>query len=315
MKTALLIALGIVTAGYFVMWFLAIARARREQGPAGQSPRIAPGPADIVIGFITNFLDTLGVGSFATTSSIFKLKSLVRDEEIPGTLNVGHTAPSILEAFIYIVVVDVDVVTLVLMLAASAVGAWLGAGVVSHWPRRKVQIGMGTVLFAAAAIMAMSQLHWIPGGGDALGVTGAKLAIAVGGNAILGALMTLGIGLFAPCMMLVALLGMNPRAAFPIMMGSCAFLMPVGSARFIRTRRYNLKSALGLTTGGVPGVLLAAFLVKSLPLTWVTRLVIVVVVYTAVMLLRSAHMEWRAKQESTGGTVGGATPALDESGV
>lgn len=311
MKTALLITLGVVTAGYALIWFLAIVRLRREPRAPGETQRIAPGPLDLAIGFVTNFLDTLGVGSFATTSSIFKLKGIVRDEEIPGTLNVGHTAPSILEAFIYIAVVDVDVVTLILMLAASCVGAWLGAGVVSAWPRRKVQIGMGSVLFAAAAIMTMSQLHWIPAGGDALGVTGAKLAIAVAGNAVLGALMTLGIGLFAPCMMLVALLGMNPRAAFPIMMGSCAFLMPVGSARFIRTRRYNLKSALGLTTGGLPAVLLAAFLVKSLPLTWVIRLVIVVVLYTAFMLLRSAHVEWRSRRESPAGTGIDPTPAME----
>lgn len=315
MKTALLVALGVVTAGYALMWFLAVLRVRREPRPAtGEARKIAPGPLDIAIGFVTNFFDTLGIGSFATTSSIFKLKGIVRDEEIPGTLNVGHTAPSILEAFIYIAVVDVDVVTLVLMLAASCVGAWLGAGVVSGWSRRKVQIGMGSVLFAAAAIMAMSQLHWMPGGGMALGVTGGKLLIAVAGNAVLGALMTLGIGLFAPCMVLVALLGMNPRAAFPIMMGSCAFLMPVGSARFIRTRRYNLKSALGLTSGGIPGVLLAAFLVKSLPLTWVAWLVVVVVLYTAAMLLRSAHVEWRSRMESPTGAGIGPTPALDYSG-
>lgn len=312
MKTALLIALGVVTAIYAVMWALGIAKERRQpRTGAGPAPRVAPSLLDIGIGFITNFLDTLGIGSFATTSSIFKLKGLVRDEEIPGTLNVGHTAPSILEAFIYIAVVEVDVVTLILMLAASAVGAWLGAGVVSSWSRRKVQIGMGSVLFVAAAIMAMKQLQWLPGGGNALGVTGAKLAIAVAGNAVLGALMTLGIGLFAPCMMLVALLGMNPRAAFPIMMGSCAFLMPVGSARFIRTRRYNLKSALGLTTGGVPGVLLAAFVVKSLPLTWVIWLVVVVMLYTAVMLLRSAHVEWRSRQELANGGGIAATPALE----
>ena len=47
-------------------------------------------------------------------------------------------------------------------------------------------------------------------------------------------------------MILVSLLGMNPTAAFPIMMGSCAFLMPVGSLRFIRERAYSLPSALGL---------------------------------------------------------------------
>jgi uncharacterized membrane protein YfcA len=314
MKLALLIALAIVTASYALIWFRAIAAARKAPHPQdGPATGGMPSSWDTVIGFGTNFFDTLGIGSFATTSSIFKLKAIVRDEEIPGTLNVGHTLPSILEAFIYIAVVDVDVVTLILMLAASAMGAWLGAGIVSGWPRRKIQIGMGVTLMAAAVFMIMSQLHWLPGGGTALGLTGVKLVIAVLGNAVLGALMTLGIGLFAPCMMLIAILGMNPTTAFPIMMGSCAFLMPVGSSRFIRTRRYNLKSALGLTLGGIPGVLLAAFLVKSLPLTAVRWLVVVVVVYTSVVLLRSAHQEWRKRADAaTAGTAGMEQAATDE---
>lgn len=290
MKTALLATLAIVTVTFLGFWIIPILLAKPKPAD-GARPRRVPNGLDLVVGFITNFFDTLGIGSFATTSAFFKLWGLVQDERIPGTLNVGHTLPSITEAFIYIVVLQVDAVTLILMIAASAVGAWLGAGVVSHWPRRKIQIGMGGTLLAAAAIMVMTQLQWLPGGGDHLGLTGIALAIGIVGNAVLGALMTLGIGLFAPCMMLVSLLGMNPRSAFPIMMGSCAFLMPPGSVRFIRAGSYSLKSALGLTLGGVPAVLLAAFLVKSLPLFMVRWLVVGVVIYTAAMLLRSAIVE------------------------
>jgi uncharacterized membrane protein YfcA len=246
---------------------------------------------DGAIGLVTNFFDTLGIGSYATTTSFFKLWRVVRDEQIPGTLNVGHTLPSVLQAFIYIAVIEVDVTTLALMIGASVVGSWLGAGVVARWPRRKIQIGMGLALLATSGIMLMSQLHLLPGGGDLLGITGVKLAAAVAANAVFGALMTLGIGLYAPCMMVVYLMGMNPKAAFPIMMGSCAFLMPVGSVRFIREKSYNLKSALGLAIGGIPGVLLAAFLVRSLPLGAVRWLVVAVVVYTALMMLRSAAIE------------------------
>lgn len=287
MKSILFIGLGVFALGYLFVW---IRHARHSRQPGAR-----PSALDIGIGFVTNFFDTLGVGSFATTTPLFKLGGLVRDEQIPGTLNVGHTMPTVAEALIYMALVQVDVTTLVLMITASALGAWLGAGVVSRWPRRKVQIGMGSVLLAAAAIIVMKEMHWVPGGGDALGLTGGKLVIAVAGNAFLGALMTLGIGLFAPCMILIALLGMNPLTAFPIMMGSCAFLMPVGSVRFIRAGSYNLKAALGLAIGGVPGVLLAAYIVKSLPLMWVNRLVVCVVVYTAIMMLRSAGRERRTR--------------------
>jgi len=242
--------------------------------------------------------DTLGIGSFATTSAFFKLWGMVPDEQIPGTLVVGHTPPSLLQAFIFIAVVQVDFATLVLMIASSAVGAWLGAGIVSRLPRRKIRIGMGGALLAAAAVMTLTQLGWIPGGGDSLGLSGPSLALAILGNMVFGALMTLGIGLYAPCMILVSLLGMNPRAAFPIMMGSCAVLMSVGSVPFIRSERYSLKAALGLTVGGIPGVLLAAFVVKSLPLSAVRWLVVAVVIYTASMMLRSAMLERRASREA-----------------
>ena len=293
MKTALFVGLGLVTLGFLYIWIQEIARTRRLRGAEGAAAGM-PSALDAGIGFFTNFLDTLGVGSFATTSSLFKLGGLVRDEQIPGTLNVGHALPTVAEALIYVALVQVDIATLVSMIAASVMGAWLGAGMVSRWPRRKVQIGMGSVLLAAAAFIVLKQMSWMPGGGQALGLTGLKLAIALVGNALLGALMTLGIGLFAPCMILIALLGMNPLTAFPIMMGSCAFLMPVGSVRFVRSGSYNLKAALGLAAGGVPGVLLAAYVVKSLPLAAVNWLVVAVVVYTSLTMLRSAQRERRA---------------------
>jgi uncharacterized membrane protein YfcA len=283
MKTAVIGALAAVGAGFVSVWAIALARAAAWRRP--------PGWLDTGVGFVTNFFDTLGIGSFATTTSFFKLWGLVADEEIPGTLMVGHTPPSLVEAGIFIAVVQVDLATLVLMIASSAVGAWFGAGIVSRLPRRRIRLGMGTALLAAATVMMMSQLQWLPGGGESLGLSGPALALAIAGNLVFGALMTLGIGLYAPCMMLVSLLGMNPRAAFPIMMGSCAVLMSVGSVPFIRTGRYNMKAALGLTAGGIPGVLIAAFLVKSLPLGAVRWLVVAVVIYTAAMMLRSALQE------------------------
>jgi len=175
------------------------------------------------------------------------------------------------------------------MIVAAVLGSWLGAGVVAKWPKRTVQIGMGGALLAAAAFMLMRQLDLFPAGSDAIGVRGMTLVVAVAGNFLLGALMTLGIGLYAPCMILVSLLGMSERTAFPIMMGSCAFLMPIGSLRFIREQAYSLRNAIGLAIGGIPGVLIAAYLVKSLPLFYVRWLVIVVVLYTAVTLLMSAR--------------------------
>src|SRR5215467_268772 len=196
---ALLAALTVLTGGYVVGW------SRLENGPS---------PGAMAVGWLTNFLDTLGIGSFATTTSLFRAFKMVPDRIIPGTLNVGHTLPTVAEALIYTAIIPVDVTTLVSMIAAAVLGAWLGAGIVAKWPKRYVQIGMGCALLVAATLFFMTAMHLFPGGGEALGVRGVWLVVAVAGNFLLGALMSLGIGLYAPCMILISLLGMSPRAAY-----------------------------------------------------------------------------------------------------
>ncbi len=240
-------------------------------------------------GFVTDFLDTLGVGSFATTSSVLKLGKLVEDEQIPGTMNVGHSLPTMLEAVLYITVIQVELVTLVAMIAASALGAWFGAGLVARWPRRTIQLALAVGLLATAVFIFLREVNVFPAGGDALALTGVALVVGVLVNALIGSLTSLGIGNYAPCMALVSLLGMNPIAAFPIMMGSAALTLPLAAARFIPARRFDRRVALGLTIGGIPGVLVAAFIVVSLPLGAVRWLVIGVLLYTAMLMWRSAR--------------------------
>jgi uncharacterized membrane protein YfcA len=290
-----LIALTVAYAGTW--WFVARQRlAARGHGSEQPTP---PTVLHLLIGFVTNFFDTLGIGSYATTTTAFKSWKLVPDEQIPGTLNVGHVLPTIVQAVIFIVGVGVDFRTLLFLIGAACAGAWLGAGVVAGFSRRNVQIGMGTALLGASLVVLAQLLNIVPAG-TALGLTGTKLAIGVGVNFMLGALMTLGVGLYAPCMVLISVLGMNPIAAFPIMMGSCAFLMPVASIQFVRRNAYNLRAALGLAFGGPLAVWLAYKLVESLPTTTVRVLVLVVILYTSLTMLRSAASE--RKTMGRGGT-------------
>jgi uncharacterized membrane protein YfcA len=181
------------------------------------------------------------------------------------------------------------------MIAAACAGAWLGANLVAGFSRRKVQLGMGMALLGASVVVLAQILNLAPGG-DALALTGTALVIGVVGNFMLGALMTLGVGMYAPCMVLVSILGMNPIAAFPIMMGSCAFLMPVASIQFIRRNAYNLRAAIGLALGGPLAVLLAVWLVESLPTPMVRALVLIVISYTSFTMLRSASSERKAAE-------------------
>jgi len=290
-KTALFVLLGLIAAAFCVVWAAEMARRRKWR---------VPNWFLTLTGTVTNFFDTLGIGSYATTTALYRARRAIPDEKIPGTLTIGHTIPTLVQAFIYITIVEVEMRTLILLIAASVLGAWLGAGVVTRLPRRPIQVGMAVALLAAATFIFGKLFGKYPEGSNALGLDGTLLALALAGNFIFGALMTIGVGAYAPIMVMVSLLGMNEKTAFPIMMGSCAFLMPIASLRFIRADKYDAPAALGLALGGVPAVLVAAFIVKELELDVVRWLVVFVVVYTAVTMLLSARAESRPTPEPLG---------------
>jgi len=239
------------------------------------------------IGFVVNFFDVLGIGAFAPQTALLKFTHQTEDRLLPGTLNVANALPVLLQAIIFITVIKVEPVTLVLMLLSATAGAILGAGVVSKFSEQSIRRIMGFALLVTAGFMFARIVGWIEGGGTAIGLQGSKLVIAVVINFILGALMTVGIGLYAPCMALVFALGMSPQVAFPIMMGSCAFLMPMASIRFIREGAYNRKAAVGMAIPALVAVLIAAFIVKSLPIDTLRWVVIVVILYTSAVMLRA----------------------------
>jgi uncharacterized membrane protein YfcA len=244
-----------------------------------------------IIGFVVNFFDTLGIGSFAPQTALLKFTKQTEDRLIPGTLNVSNTIPVLIQALIFIQIVEVEAITLITMLISATVGAVMGAGIVAKLSTKKIQLTMGFALLVTAFFMFSGQMDWIKGGGEAIGLSGWKLIVAVGANFILGALMTAGIGMYAPCMALIYGLGMSPLVAFPIMMGSCAFLMPPASTKFIKEGAYNRKASISMIIPGAIAVLIAAFLVKSLPLDTLRWVVIVVILYTSFIMLRSARLE------------------------
>ncbi len=241
-----------------------------------------------LIGFVVNFFDVLGIGAFAPQTALLKFTKQTEDRVLPGTLNVSNTIPVLIQALIFIQIIEVEPITLISMLLSAAAGAILGAGIVSKLSVRKIQLTMGFALLVTAFFMLSGQMQWIQGGGEAIGLTGWKLALAIGSNFILGAFMTVGIGLYAPCMALVYALGMSPLVAFPIMMGSCAFLMPPASAKFIKEGAYNRKASISMAIPGIIAVLIAAFLIKSLPLNTLRWVVIVVIIYTSLVMFKSA---------------------------
>ena len=280
---ALLGLLGILFIYYIIFYIRDLAANKGNWGEGNV-------PINLFIGFITNFLDTLGIGSYATTTMLLGVtKQLKSDKLLPGTLNVADTIPVLIEAFLFISVVEVESVTLFSLIIAAIVGAVIGGKIVPNLSEKKVQTYLGIALLITALLMLGKQLGlmaFLGTGNTAMGLEGVKLIVAIVLNLIFGALMTIGCGLYAPCMAMVYLLGLNPIVAFPVMMGSCAALMPVASKEFIVAGSYARKVSVLILVSGVVGVIIAAKLVQSMDLNLLTWLVIVVVIYTAFMYIR-----------------------------
>ena len=278
--TLLLIALGILGLAFTIVFLNALKKAGVSR----------PNAEAIGLGAVTNFFDTLGIGSFAPTTAWLKFRKMVPDSFIPATLNVGHAIPTVVQSAIFLVLlgVHVDPVLLASCIAAAVVGALVGAPLVVRAPVRVVQGIVGVALLIAAGLYAMRNLDLMPAGGLATALASPEMFIAVSVHFLLGTLMTFGIGLYAPSLILLSLLGLDPRLAFPIMSSACAFLMPTTGFTFIKTDRIDLKIILGITLGGIPAVLIAAFIVKEMPMVWLRWGVVVVVLYAAILLLRSA---------------------------
>ncbi|WP_323969744.1 sulfite exporter TauE/SafE family protein [Aeromonas veronii] len=280
-----------IAGGLVFIFMLVQACWRKKQSGSFEATPFWP---VALIGGVANFLDTLGVGSFAVKTACYKQFKLIDDRVLPGTLNGQCVLPTVTQSLIFVGAVAVEPLTLISMMMAAAAGAAWGARHVASFDRQTIRLVMAISLLVVAGLIFAGLLGLFPVGGDAMGLSGYKLAIALLGNVIFGVLMNVGIGLFAPCMTLVYLLGMNPLAAFPIMMGSTAVLSVFSAGTFIRKGAFDAKAVLAVAIFGPIGVVLAAMLVKSMDMEMLKWLVAFIVIYTSWTMYAS----WRAARRS-----------------
>ena len=280
-----------IAGGLVFIFMLVQACWRKKQSGSFEATPFWP---VALIGGVANFLDTLGVGSFAVKTACYKQFKLIDDRVLPGTLNGQCVLPTVTQSLIFVGAVAVEPLTLISMMMVAAAGAAWGARHVASFDRQTIRLVMAISLLVVAGLIFAGLLGLFPVGGDAMGLSGYKLAIALLGNFIFGVLMNVGIGLFAPCMTLVYLLGMNPLAAFPIMMGSTAVLSVFSAGTFIRKGAFDAKAVLAVAIFGPIGVVLAAMLVKSMDMEMLKWLVAFIVIYTSWTMYAS----WRAARRS-----------------
>ena len=244
----------------------------------------------ILLGSVVSFFDTLGIGSFAPTTAWMKFRKMVPDRLIPPTMLVGLTPPVFAESIIFLILlgVGVDPVLLVGCAIAVLLGGLLGAPLVARASVWIVQLTVAVGLVLAAGAYAMTNLQLFPGGGTAASLPLALTIAAIAANFLFGVLLNFGIGNYAPTLITLSLMGMNPRLIFPIMAAGAAVMGAGACVRHIQMGRMDLKVVVGLGLGGIPAVIVAALIVKTMPLDILRWLVTVVVLYTAIVMFRAA---------------------------
>jgi len=280
----LLIILVALLAVVGVAFSLFLVRAARQAGQL--KLRVEP----TIFAVVANFFDTLGIGSFAPTLAWMRFRRMVPDKLIPMTMLAGYTPPVFIQSIIFLILLGVSVEPILLVGSAVAIsaGAVIGAPVAVRSPVRVVQLIVAASLLLAAFFYSLSNLGLMPVGGEAAGLPVPLMLLAIGASFVFGVLLNFGVGNYAPTLAMLSLMGMNPRLAFPIMAAGAAIAGAAASSRLVKLAELDLRIVISLAVGSVPGVLIAAFIVKEMPLTMLRWLVVVVVIYAAITLLFAA---------------------------
>jgi uncharacterized membrane protein YfcA len=251
---------------------------------------IRPDAEALGLGAVVNFFDTLGIGSFAPTAAWFKFRKMVPDRLIPPTMVAGLTPPVMVESIIFLILlgVFVDPILLFGCAIATMLGGVVGAPLVARAKVWIVQAIVAVGLVLAATAYAMTNMHLFPGGGTESGLPASLTLLSVMASFGFGILANFGVGNYAPTLVMLSLMGMDPRLCFPIMAAGGSLMGAAASVRHITIGQIDLKVVLGLALGGIPAVLVAALIVKSVPLEIQRWLVFAVVLYAAAVMFRAA---------------------------
>ena len=276
----LIVSLSAVALSYgaYLVWTAARSGQRRPSAEAD------------LLGAITNFFDTLGIGSFAPTIAWMRFRRLVPDRLIPLTVLGGYILPAIAQALIFLILLGVKIDSLLLLqcIIAMVIGGFVGVPIAARAPIRLVQGIVGVALLAAGFFYILANLGLMPPGGTATSLPTHWSLVAVAVHFLLGVLLSFGVGNYAPTLAMLSLMGMDPRLAFPIMASAASFAGVAAAGRSIHLVKLDYRIVLGLALGAIPAVLVAAFIVKEMPITMLRWLVVVVVSYAGGTLLLSA---------------------------
>jgi hypothetical protein len=204
------------------------------------------------------------------------------------------------ESIIFLILLGVRVDPVLLFGGAMATfaGGVVGAPLVVRSRAWIVQMTVAIGLALAGIAFVLAITGNLPAGGTASGLPMGLTIIAIAASFVFGLLANFGVGNYAPTLAMLSLMGMDPHYCFPIMASGASLMGAGSSVRFVKMPEIDLRIVVGLTLGGIPAVLVAALIVKSMNVDVLRYVITVVVFYTAAVMARAAikgHREHRAE--------------------
>jgi uncharacterized membrane protein YfcA len=233
----------------------------------------------IFSGIVAFIADTLGVGSFAVNVALAKLLGTFRDDELPAVNNGAQVIPGAIESLFFMHLVDVDLKTLITLVAGTCIGGLLGGFVVSHLSKQAIRLAMLCSFTLIIALLISHKLNLLPVGGELTELHSWKLVIGFFALVVCGALTSVGVGLFVMVQGVLFVMNISPVVAFPIMTTAGAMQQPLTTLVFLQKDKIPLKKTLILSLSGCLGVLITIPIFTQLTITWLHLLLLGILIY------------------------------------
>ena len=250
----------------------------------------------VMSGIIAFIADTIGVGSFAVNVALAKSLGTFRDDELPAVNNGAQVIPGTIESLFFMQLVDVDLMTLVTLVAGTCLGGVIGGTVVSHLSKQAIRLSMMVCFLMIIGLLIGHQWHLLPMDGSVLELRSWTLVVGFVALAICGALTSVGIGLFAMVQGVLFLMGVSPLVAFPIMTTAGAMQQPLTTLVFLQQNKIPLKKTLILSVSGCIGVFITLPIFNYITVSWLHSLLLVILIYNFIAIGRT-YMQTRTDSQ------------------
>lgn len=273
--TIFLITLGILILSILCVAVMVLKLSRQPSEPLSIFQTIKL----ILSGIIAFIADTLGVGSFAVNLTLAKLLGTFRDDELPAVNNGAQVIPGTIESLFFINLIDVDLTTLLTLVAGTCVGGLVGGIIVSRLSKQAIRLAMMGSFVIIILLLICHHYRLLPVGGDLTELHSWKLVIGFFALVICGALTSVGVGLFVMVQGVLFVMNVSPIVAFPIMTTAGAMQQPITTLVFLQKNKIPLKKTMILSLSGCFGVMITIPIYSHLAITWLHLFLLFILIY------------------------------------